>query len=86
MGLNKLSYEIEKEGREEELEIQVETQSSQCEYQNIKLINDNPLTYSFLVEYEDERNDIEVEDFEVVLKYVDGKRYYTGGDLEEVRI
>ncbi len=82
----KLSYEIEKEGREEELEIQVETQSSQCEYQNIKLINDDPLTYSFLVEYEDERNDIEVEDFEVVLKYVDGKRYYTGGDLEEVRI
>ena len=82
----KLSYEIEKEGREEELEIQVETQSSQCEYQNIKLINDDPLTYSFLVEYEDELNDIEVEDLKVVLKYVDGKRYYTGGDLEEVRI
>lgn len=79
-----LCYEIENEGHEEELEISVETQNTQCEFQNISLVDEDPLTYSFGVEYEDERNDIEVEDLKVTLTYQNNERIYETSGLEKI--
>lgn len=72
-----LTYDLEKEGNKEELEISVETPLSKSEFQNISLKSNNPLTYEFLVEYENESNDIEVEDLLVTLAYDNGQRIYT---------
>lgn len=72
-----LTYDLEKEGNKEELEISVETPFSQSEFQNISLKNNNPLTYEFLVEYENESDDIEVEDLLVTLAYDNDQRIYT---------
>lgn len=72
-----LTYDLEKEGYKEELEISVETPLSKSEFQNISLKNNNPLTYEFLVEYENEIDDIEVEDLLVTLAYENGQRIYT---------
>ena len=72
-----LTYDLEKEGNKEELEISVETPLSQSEFQNISLKNNNPLTYEFLVEYENEIDDIEVEDLLVTLAYENDQRIYT---------
>ena len=72
-----LTYDIEKEGNKEELEISVETPLSKSEFQNISLKNNNPLTYEFLVEYENEIDDIEVEDLLVTLAYENDQRIYT---------
>lgn len=72
-----LIYDLEKEGNKEELEISVETPLSKSEFQNISLKNNNPLTYQFLVEYENEIDDIEVEDLLVTLAYENDQRIYT---------
>ena len=72
-----LTYDLEKEGNKEELEISVETPHSKSEFQNISLKNNNPLTYEFLVEYENEIDDIEVEDLLVTLAYDNDQRIYT---------
>lgn len=72
-----LTYDLEKEGNKEELEISVETPLSKSEFQNISLKNNNPLTYEFLVEYENEIDDIEVEDLLVTLAYENNQRIYT---------
>ena len=72
-----LTYDLEKEGNKEELEISVETPLSKSEFQNISLKNNNPLTYEFLVEYENEFDDIEVEDLLVTLAYENDQRIYT---------
>lgn len=72
-----LTYDLEKEGNKEELEISVETPFSKSEFQNISLKNNNPLTYEFLVEYENESDDIEVEDLLVTLAYDNNQRIYT---------
>ena len=72
-----LTYDLEKEGNKEELEISVETPLSKSEFQNISLKNNDPLTYEFLVEYENEINDIEVEDLLVTLAYENDQRIYT---------
>lgn len=72
-----LTYDLEKEGNKEELEISVETPLSKSEFQNISLKNNNPLTYEFLVEYENEIDDIEVEDLLVTLAYENDQRIYT---------
>lgn len=72
-----LTYDLEKEGNKEELEISVETPLSKSEFQNISLKNNNPLTYEFLVEYENEIDDIEVEDLLVNLAYENDQRIYT---------
>lgn len=72
-----LTYDLEKEGNKEELEISVETPFSKSEFQNISLKNNNPLTYEFLVEYENESDDIEVEDLLVTLAYDNEQRIYT---------
>ena len=72
-----LTYDLEKEGYKEELEISVETPLSKSEFQNISLKNNNPLTYEFLVEYENEIDDIEVEDLLVTLAYENDQRIYT---------
>ncbi len=72
-----LTYDLEKEGNKEELEISVETPLSKSEFQNISLKNNNPLTYEFLVEYENEKDDIEVEDLLVTLAYENDQRIYT---------
>lgn len=72
-----LTYDLEKEGNKEELEISVETPFSKSEFQNISLKNNNPLTYEFLVEYENESDDIEVEDLLVTLAYDNDQRIYT---------
>ena len=72
-----LTYDLEKEGNKGELEISVETPLSKSEFQNISLKNNNPLTYEFLVEYENEIDDIEVEDLLVTLEYENDQRIYT---------
>ena len=72
-----LTYDLEKEGNKEELGISVETPLSKSEFQNISLKNNNPLTYEFLVEYENEIDDIEVEDLLVNLAYENDQRIYT---------
>ena len=72
-----LTYDLEKEGNKEELEISVETPLSKSEFQNISLKNNNPLTYEFLVEYENEIDDTEVEDLLVTLAYENDQRIYT---------
>ena len=72
-----LTYDLEKEGNKEELEISVETTLSKSEFQNISLKNNNPLTYEFLVEYENEIDDIEVEDLLITLAYENDQRIYT---------
>ena len=72
-----LTYDLEKEGNKEELEISVETSLSKSEFQNISLKNNNPITYEFLVEYENEIDDIEVEDLLVTLAYENDQRIYT---------
>ena len=72
-----LTYDLEKEGNKEELEISVETPLSKSEFQNISLKNNKPLTYEFLVEYENEIDDIEVEDLLVTLAYENDQRIYT---------
>lgn len=72
-----LTYDLEKEGNKEELEISVETPLSKSEFQNISLKNNDPLTYEFLVEYENEIDDIEVEDLLVTLAYDNDQRIYT---------
>lgn len=72
-----LTYDLEKEGNKEELEISVETPLSKSKFQNISLKNNNPLTYEFLVEYENEIDDIEVEDLLVTLAYDNDQRIYT---------
>ena len=72
-----LTYDLEKEGNKEELEISVETPLSKSEFQNISLKNNNPLTYEFLVEYESEIDDIEVEDLLITLGYDNDQRIYT---------
>lgn len=72
-----LTYDLEKEGNKEELEISVETPLSKSEFQNISLKNNNPLTYEFLVEYENEIDGIEVEDLLVTLAYENDQRIYT---------
>ena len=72
-----LTYDLEKGGNKEELEISVETPLSKSEFQNISLKNNNPLTYEFLVEYENEIDDIEVEDLLVTLAYENDQRIYT---------
>ena len=72
-----LTYDLEKEGNKEELEISVETPLSKSEFQSISLKNNNPLTYEFLVEYENEIDDIEVEDLLVTLAYENDQRIYT---------
>ena len=72
-----LTYDLEKEGNKEELEISVETTLSKSEFQNISLKNNNPLTYEFLVEYENEIDDIKVEDLLVTLAYENDQRIYT---------
>ena len=72
-----LTYDLEKEGNKEELEISVETPLSKSEFQNISLKNNNPLTYEFLVEYENEIDDIEVEGLLVTLAYENDQRIYT---------
>ena len=72
-----LTYDLEIEGNKEELEISVETPLSKSEFQNISLKNNNPLTYEFLVEYENEIDDIEVEDLLVTLAYENDQRIYT---------
>lgn len=72
-----LTYDLEKEGNKEELEISVETPLSKSEFQNISLKSNNPLTYEFLVEYENEIDDIEVEDLLVTLEYENDQRIYT---------
>lgn len=72
-----LTYDLEKEGNKEELEISVETPLSKSEFQNISLKNNDPLTYEFLVEYENEIDDIEVEDLLVTLAYENDQRIYT---------
>lgn len=72
-----LTYDLEKEGNKEELEISVETPLSKSEFQNISLKNNNPITYEFLVEYENEMDDIEVEDLLVTLAYENDQRIYT---------
>lgn len=72
-----LTYDLEKEGNKEELEISVETPLSKSEFQNISLKNNHPLTYEFLVEYENEIDDIEVEDLLVTLAYDNDQRIYT---------
>ena len=82
--ISKLTYEIENEGHEEEIEISVETRDYQCEFQNVRMIDKDPLTYLFTVEYENERNDIEVEDLVVKLVYEDGKRTYSSGENLEI--
>ena len=48
------------------------------------MIDKDPLTYLFTVEYENERNDIEVEDLDVKLVYEDGKRTYSSGENLEI--
>lgn len=72
-----LTYDLEKEGNKEELEISVETPLSKSEFQNISLKNNDPITYEFLVEYENEIDDIEVEDLLVTLTYENDQRIYT---------
>lgn len=72
-----LTYDLEKEGSKEELEISVETPLSKSEFQNISLKSNNPLTYEFLVEYENESDDIEVENLLVTLAYDNDQRIYT---------
>ena len=72
-----LTYDLEKEGNKEELEINVETPLSKSEFQNISLKNNDPITYEFLVEYENEIDDIEVEDLLVTLAYENNQRIYT---------
>ena len=72
-----LTYDLEKEDNKEELEISVETPLSKSEFQNISLKNNNPLTYEFLVEYENEIDDIEVADLLVNLAYENDQRIYT---------
>lgn len=72
-----LTYDLEKEGNKEELEISVETPLSKSEFQNISLKNNDPITYEFLVEYENEKDDIEVEDLLVTLAYENDQRIYT---------
>lgn len=72
-----LTYDLEKEGNKEELEISVETPLSKSEFQNISLKSNNPLTYEFLVEYENESDDIEVEDLLITLAYDNDQRIYT---------
>lgn len=72
-----LTYDLEKEENKEELEISVETPLSKSEFQNISLKNNNPLTYEFLVEYENEIDDLEVEDLLVTLAYENDQRIYT---------
>ena len=72
-----LTYDLEKEGNNEELEISVETPYSQTEFQNISLKNNDPLTYEFLVEYENERDYIEIENLPVTLTYENDQRIYT---------
>ena len=72
-----LTYDLEKEGNKEELEISVETPLSKSEFQNISLKNNDPITYEFLVEYENEIDDIEVEDLLVTLAYENDQRIYT---------
>lgn len=72
-----LTYDLEKEGNKEELEISIETPLSKSEFQNISLKNNNPLTYEFLVEYENEIDDIEVEGLLVTLVYDNDQRIYT---------
>ena len=72
-----LTYDLEKEGNKEELEISIETPLSKSEFQNISLKNNSPLTYEFLVEYESEIDDIEVEDLLVTLAYDNDQRIYT---------
>ena len=72
-----LTYDLEKEGNKEELEISVETPLSKSEFQNISLKNNVPITYEFLVEYENEIDDIEVEDLLVTLAYENDQRIYT---------
>ena len=72
-----LTYDLEKEGNKEELEISVETPLSKSEFQNISLKNNNPLTYEFLVEYENEIDDIEVDGLLVTLAYDNDQRIYT---------
>ena len=72
-----LTYDLEKEGNKEKLEISVETSLSKSEFQNISLKNNNPITYEFLVEYENEIDDIEVEDLLVTLAYENDQRIYT---------
>lgn len=72
-----LTYDLEREGNKEELEISVETPLSKSEFQNISLKSSNPLTYEFLVEYENESDDIEVEDLLVTLAYDNDQRIYT---------
>ena len=72
-----LTYDLEKEGNKEELEISVETPLSKSEFQNISLKKNNPIIYEFLVEYENEINDIEVEDLLVTLAYENDQRIYT---------
>ena len=68
---------LESEGYKEELEISVETPFTQSEFQNISLVSESPLTYSFLVEYENEKEDIEVENLRVNLTYENEQRIYT---------
>lgn len=72
-----LTYDLEKEGNKEELEVSVETPLSKSEFQNISLKNSNPITYEFLVEYENEIDDIEVEDLLVTLAYENDQRIYS---------
>ena len=72
-----LTYDLEKEGNKEELEISVETTLSKSEFQNISLKNNNPLTYEFLVEYENEIDDLEVDGLLVTLAYENDQRIYT---------
>lgn len=72
-----LTYDLEKEGNKEELEISVETPLSKSEFQNISLKNNNPLTYEFLVEYENEIDDLEVDGLLVTLAYENDQRIYT---------
>ena len=49
----------------------------QQNWENISLKNNNPLTYEFLVEYENEIDDIEVDGLLVTLAYENDQRIYT---------
>ena len=75
-----LTYDLESEGDEEELEISVETPFTQSEFQNISLVSQSPLTYSFLVEYENDKEDIQVENLRVNLTYENEQRIYTNDE------
>lgn len=81
----RLVYEIESKGNKEELEIKVEKPNLEYEFKNIQKVKDEPLTYTFISEYEEE-NYREVEgEILVNLEYSNDSRIYSYGDLTIIK-